>query len=109
MSKLRGNHTTTTRTTADQREFSAILRVAAQLQPPVLSLSANSNRLTATSITFIHRHLPNIVNLSLVGNKISSLDALSTLHFKNLRELILKGNPVRENAIANGQAEKYFL
>jgi len=109
MSKLRGNHTTATRTTTDQREFSAILRIASQLQPPVLSLSSNENRLTATSITFIHRHLPNIVNLSLAGNKISSLDGLSTLHFKKLRELILKGNPVRENAISNGQAEKYFM
>jgi nuclear RNA export factor len=72
----------------------------------VVSISLADNRLTSChAISTICQYLPELQNLSLQNNLLSNYKSLEQLKgphkLKKLRELILIGNPVREEAIAH--------
>lgn len=67
---------------------------------------------TGMILSTMSHYLPRLANLSLEGNLLKiwrDLDCISGKKGKleHLRELILKGNPIRELEYQNNRAEKY--
>ena len=67
---------------------------------------------SGTLLSTLGHYLPRLANLSLEGNALKvwrDLDSISGKRGKleHLRELILKGNPVREMEYQNNRIEKY--
>ncbi|KZV64741.1 NTF2-like protein [Peniophora sp. CONT] len=98
------------------KEGSVIFKMAAQLKPPVTTISLAHNHLQSLSkVATIAHYLPDIVNLSLEGNNLriwKDLDTISALtdrkdKLSKLKELILIGNPIREDDIKAGKLEAY--
>ncbi|CAO1620565.1 unnamed protein product [Parajaminaea phylloscopi] len=93
---------------------SVMWKLAAELYPSLVTLSlANNDFKTLTPCLTLPQHLPNIVNLSLEGNDLKWTKDLLTLSkskfgkLTSLRELMLTGNPVQENATAAMNEEGY--
>ncbi|KAJ1955295.1 nuclear mRNA export, poly(A)+RNA binding protein [Dipsacomyces acuminosporus] len=92
----------------DGKIFKAILVVAAQLYPNIVTMNLASNGLHSLKpIAELGYSFPNIRNLSLMNNMISDYRELnylsslgSTAPLKQLSELILIGNPLREAELA---------
>jgi nuclear RNA export factor len=90
-----------------------ILKIASQFQPPPVTISMANNGLDGSHcFATLHRWLPDIVNLSLTGNKVRSYKDMEIFGgpkwvLKKLRELILLENPLREVAVADGKIEEY--
>jgi len=109
-----------------------IFKLASQLKPPVRPIStlltypfsfiqvrtislANNNLQSTHVITTIAHYLPNLANLSLENNNLrvwKDLDSISQLSDKKdklskLRELILIGNPIREQEYKNNRVDSY--
>ena len=109
-----------------------IFKLASQLKPPVRPIStlltypfsfiqvrtislANNNLQSTHVITTIAHYLPNLANLSLENNNLrvwKDLDSISQLSDKKdklskLRELILIGNPIREQEYRNNRVDSY--
>ncbi|KAH9456385.1 hypothetical protein Pst134EB_012581 [Puccinia striiformis f. sp. tritici] len=100
----------------------AIWKLCTEICPNVRSISLADNQLQSLqpmSISSLVTHFPELSNLSLSGNRLSSytdLNPLSSINqnrkkgnttstpagFKSLRELILTGNPIRLNAEKDG-------
>lgn len=81
------------------------------LQVQTISLAYNSIGNGAILSTLSH-YVPNLANLSLEGNHLKLWRDLEYISGKkgkleHLRELILKGNPIRELEYQNNRAEKY--
>jgi nuclear RNA export factor len=98
------------------RVAAAIFKLAAELQPEVKTLSLANNGISSGAIlAAISRYLPNIVNLSLQGNKLSrfrDIDIIvgrkgSTVRLTSLKELIVAGNPMRDNEEVAGKLDSY--
>lgn len=98
------------------RVSAAIFKLAAELQPEVRTLSlANNNIPNGGIIAAVGRYLPNIANLSLQGNKLErvrDLDIItgrkgSSSRLTSLKELILIGNPCRENEVQVGKYDEF--
>jgi nuclear RNA export factor len=98
------------------RVAAAIFKLAAELQPEVRTLSlANNNIPNGGIVSAIARYLPKLANLSLQGNKLERLRDIDivtgrkapSFRLTELKELILAGNPVRENEIQAGKYDEF--
>ncbi|KAJ6468355.1 hypothetical protein C8R45DRAFT_1018431 [Mycena sanguinolenta] len=94
------------------REAGVIFKLASRLKPPVETLSLSNNGLSGQHLTYLDKYLPRIVNLSLQNNNLrmwKDLDPISSRREKlvHLRELVLLGNPIREQEYINGNADRY--
>ncbi|KAH6909208.1 hypothetical protein BKA70DRAFT_1477020 [Coprinopsis sp. MPI-PUGE-AT-0042] len=83
------------------REAGVIFKLAGELKPPPKTLSLANNGMNGEHLQYLAKYLPNIVNLSLQGNNIRTVKDLDTIsarrnQLNQLRELVLIGNPVRE-------------
>ncbi|KAG0148217.1 hypothetical protein CROQUDRAFT_714639 [Cronartium quercuum f. sp. fusiforme G11] len=102
---------------APQKTASAIWKLCHEMYPNIRSLSLAENNLSTLrpmSIGSLVATLPDLENISLAGNRLTAFSELnpfsptvggggdqkSGLH--HLRELILKGNPIRTNAEKEG-------
>lgn len=73
---------------------------------------AHNNISSGVYLQSLYHYLPKLANLSLEGNNLKmwkDLDYISGRRGKleNLRELILKGNPLRELEYQNNRVDKY--
>lgn len=97
----------------EAKELQVIMKIASHYQPVPITISMANNGLDGSHIfASINRYLPNVVNLSLTGNKIRSMKDTeifggSKWILKKLRELILLDTPLREVAVADGKFEDY--
>ncbi|KAJ7671531.1 hypothetical protein DFH06DRAFT_1177844 [Mycena polygramma] len=94
------------------REAGVIFKLAARLKPPVETLSLANNNLNGQHLTYLDKYLPRVANLSLQNNNLrmwKDLDPISSRKEKmlNLRELVLMGNPLREQEYRNGNQDRY--
>lgn len=95
------------------KEVAVIFKLAGQLKPEIQTMSLAHNAISSGQILSILPHyLPKLANLSLEGNSLKvwkDLDFISGKRGKleHLRELILKGNPIRELEYQNNRVEKY--
>ncbi|KAF8150881.1 hypothetical protein B0H34DRAFT_155075 [Crassisporium funariophilum] len=94
------------------RDAAVIFKLASQLKPEVQTLSLANNNLTGPLLVQLCRYLPKIVNLSLQNNKIRDKKEIGMIvprkdKMIHLRELILTGNPIREQAYKTGAGPAY--
>ncbi|KAF8969136.1 hypothetical protein BDZ97DRAFT_1796150 [Flammula alnicola] len=94
------------------RDAAVIFKLASQLKPEVQTLSLANNSLTGSLLMQLSRYLPNIVNLSLHNNRIRDKKEITMIvprkdKMIHLRELILTGNPIREQAYKMGVGATY--
>lgn len=95
------------------REASVLFKLASHLRPAVQTLSlANNNISSGQLLSTLAHYLPKLANLSLQNNNLKvwrDIDFISGRKGKleHLRELILLGNPLREQEIQNGKGDKY--
>ncbi|KAF8207061.1 hypothetical protein K438DRAFT_1815618 [Mycena galopus ATCC 62051] len=94
------------------REAGVIFKLASRLKPPVETVSLANNGLSGHHLTYLDKYLPRIANLSLQNNNMrvwKDLDPISSRREKllHLRELVLMGNPIREQEYQNGNADRY--
>jgi len=103
---------------APLRTAGAIWKLCKEICPNVRSISLADNQLQSLqpmSINILVATFPELVNLSLAGNRLAQFSDLNALSpttrrnnttsffgFKKLRELILTGNPIRLNAEKEG-------
>lgn len=98
---------------SSSRVGAVIFKLASQLQPPVETISLGDNNISnGETFRDINRYLPNLKNLSLAGNKLKDMRDLDNLSSKRgklvqLRELVLAGNPVREDRVKAGSYERF--
>ncbi|KAF8588268.1 NTF2-like protein [Ramaria rubella] len=95
------------------KEAAVVFKLASQLKPEVLSISLANNGLTnAQPLQTLSHYLPGLRNLSLANNKLKlwkDLDYLSARkgRFLHLKELVMNGNPMREDQIPTNRLDKY--
>ncbi|RDX57556.1 NTF2-like protein [Lentinus brumalis] len=95
------------------KEAQVILKIASKLRPEIETISLAHNGFTSGRImTFLAHYLPKLKNLSLEGNSLASWREIEYISGKRgrleeLRELILKGNPIRELEFKNNRAQTY--
>ncbi|PWN42678.1 NTF2-like protein [Ceraceosorus guamensis] len=100
------------------REISlAMFRLAQDMFPGCVTISlAHNNFKTLMPVNALPQYLPKLQNLSLESNDLKwvrdliwqpSMKGRPTPRFASLKELMLLGNPVRENATAAGNAAGY--
>lgn len=90
------------------KDIGAVMwKLASELYPGLTTLSLGNNDLkTLAPLSQLPQHLPSIQNLSLEGNDLKWTKDLSTFaknkngSLKNLRELMLTGNPMQQNAVS---------
>ncbi|KAI9319358.1 hypothetical protein BX666DRAFT_1925479 [Dichotomocladium elegans] len=90
-----------------------MMKLAGDMFPTTVSISFARNTLkNVQPISTVAQFLPGIQNLSLEGNRISSFAGLDALagqgKLKNLRELVLHGNPVYESERKRGNDRGYI-
>jgi nuclear RNA export factor len=95
-----------------------ILKLASKLEPRIVTLSIANNSFTSLSgLSTLNHYLPQLANLSLEKNQIKSYRDLDRLlptsktgakpDVSALKELILKGNPLRKIEEEKGQLIHY--
>ncbi|KAK7461961.1 nuclear mRNA export, poly(A)+RNA binding protein, variant 2 [Stygiomarasmius scandens] len=94
------------------REAAVIFKIASQLKPEVQSVDLTKNNLMGTHLSLLGHYLPRLANLSLKDNNVRNYRELDSLSGKkeklmNLRELIMAGNPLREEEIQKGLGDKF--
>ncbi|THV01015.1 NTF2-like protein, partial [Dendrothele bispora CBS 962.96] len=94
------------------REAAVMFKIASQLKPEVQSLDLSKNNLIGSHLSLLGHYLPRLANLSLKDNSIRNYRELDSLSGKkekliNLRELIMAGNPLREEEIQKGLGDKF--
>jgi len=94
------------------RDAAVIFKLASQLKPEVQTLSLANNGLTGALLMQLSKYLPKLANLSLQNNKIRDKKEISMIvprkdKMIHLRELILIGNPIREQAYKIGVGANY--
>ncbi|KAI9264342.1 hypothetical protein BDA99DRAFT_509076 [Phascolomyces articulosus] len=82
----------------------ALMKLAGEMFEHVISISFNNNRFrNVQQVSTMTQFLPSIQNLSLENNVITSFSGLDAIcgtgKLKYLRELILRGNPVKDSEI----------
>ncbi|RKP26337.1 hypothetical protein SYNPS1DRAFT_14337 [Syncephalis pseudoplumigaleata] len=90
----------------DSHTGAVLMKLVKEMFPEVISISLANNQLTSCqSISTICQYLPELQNLSLQNNLLPDYKSIEQLRgpnkLKQLRELILTGNPVREESIAH--------
>ncbi|KAG8815958.1 nuclear mRNA export, poly(A)+RNA binding protein [Serendipita sp. 399] len=97
----------------ESKELQVIMKIASQLDPAPITISMAHNGLDGSHIfSSLHRYIPNVVNLSLTGNKVRSSKDMEIFAgpkwvLTKLRELILLDNPICEGALSHGKIEEY--
>ncbi|KAH7099602.1 NTF2-like protein [Auriculariales sp. MPI-PUGE-AT-0066] len=95
------------------RTGAVIFKLASQLKPaPVTVTLANNNLRSTTDFLTLSHFLPAIRNLSLEGNSLRYFKDIEPFasrkgRLTQLRELILAGNPLRDNEFAAGKGEQF--
>ncbi|KAL0577983.1 nuclear mRNA export, poly(A)+RNA binding protein [Marasmius crinis-equi] len=94
------------------REAAVILKLAKELKPEVQSLDLSNNKWSGQDLAVLGHYLPQLANLSLNNNNIRlyrDLDHVAGRKGKLLvlRELILTGNPLREDELKKGKGEHF--
>ena len=98
---------------ATGKEGATIFKLASQLKPEPVTISLANNGFTSSiHLATLQHYLPSIRNLSLENNELKTFRDIETFSSRKgrllkLRELILVGNPVRENEYKNGRADRY--
>lgn len=80
------------------------------LHVKVATISFASNQLrTLHPLLALADHLPDVVNLSFEGNLIADLAGVEPClkRLSKLREIVLRGNPIAENAAKSGREADY--
>lgn len=95
------------------QEMAVIMKLASKLEPTPTTISlANNNFRNGLYLQTIHRYLPKLANLSLANNALRDFNQLEFISSKkgkliHLRELVLTGNPLRENLVKANNLSKY--
>ncbi|KAF9266467.1 NTF2-like protein [Marasmius fiardii PR-910] len=94
------------------REAAVIFKLAKELKPEVQSLDLSNNKWNGNDLALLGHYLPQLANLSLHNNQLRlyrDLDHLAGRKGKLmvLRELILTGNPLREDEVNKGKGEHF--
>lgn len=92
----------------------AMMKLAGEMFQDIVSISFARNHLkNVQQISTLAQYLPNIQNISLQDNLIKeyeNLEAISgTGKLKNLRELLLTGNPLRESEIKQRNNDRGYI
>ncbi|KAH9928646.1 uncharacterized protein B0H18DRAFT_999876 [Fomitopsis serialis] len=96
-----------------EKELSVVFKLASVLFPEVQTISLAYNNLVSGKVLMrLPHYLPNLVNLSLQGNKLGvwkDLDYISSrkARLPQLRELILLDNPLRNAQYEKDNGERY--
>ena len=82
----------------------ALMKLAGEMFENVISISFANNRFrNIQQVSTMTQFLPSIQNLSLENNVITSFSGLDAIcgagKLKHLRELVLRGNPLKESEI----------
>ncbi|KAL1937475.1 hypothetical protein VTO73DRAFT_13198 [Trametes versicolor] len=110
---LKRNRLTSPTSQDATKEAQVIFKIASQLKPEVETISLAHNGLTSGRIMVpLAHYLPDLVNLSLEGNRLGGWKEIDYIASKRgrlqkLRELILRGNPMRELDYKNNRAQQY--
>ncbi|RDB26344.1 mRNA export factor mex67 [Hypsizygus marmoreus] len=96
----------------DSRDAAVIFKLAGQLVPKVQTLSLAKNNLQGPHLQHLSHYLPHLANLSLQDNRLRTwrdLDFISSRRGKllHLRELVLLGNPIREQSFREDNGQRY--
>lgn len=99
-------------TTTSSKLFLALMKLLADEKMDVVSITLEGNKLKDVSgVTSLAQSFPKLRNLSLANNDISRYRDLDAWSAKNklaeLQELILTGNPVREDEMAKNREIEY--
>lgn len=99
-------------TSTSSKLFLALMKLLTDEKKEVISVSMESNKLKdVAGISALAQHFPKLRNLSLAQNDIRKYQDLGAWSSKNklanLQELILTGNPVREQEISKGREVEY--
>ncbi|EPB85258.1 hypothetical protein HMPREF1544_07939 [Mucor circinelloides 1006PhL] len=92
----------------------ALMKLAGEMFSDVVTISFARNHLkNVQQISTLAQYLPNIQNLSLQDNLIKEYDHLEALSgtgkLKYLRELLMAGNPLRENEIKQRGNDRAYI
>lgn len=98
--------------TQDARSAGLIFRLTQKLAPPVLTLSLANNNLSGIHLAYLDKHLSGLRNLSLQNNNLKEYSDIGFLSsrrnkMKQLRELVLIGTPLYEDAYRVGRGDHY--
>jgi nuclear RNA export factor len=99
-------------TSASSKMFPALMKLLSQEKMDVLSVNLEGNKLKDVSgVSTLAQTFPKLKNLSLANNEIRRYNNLDAWAGKNklasLQELILTGNPLREDEMAKNRAVEY--
>ncbi|ORY87606.1 hypothetical protein BCR37DRAFT_353284 [Protomyces lactucae-debilis] len=99
-------------TSASSKMFPALMKLMSQEKMDVASVNLESNKLRdVAGISTLTQTFPKLRNLSLANNdfrKYANLDAWAGKNkLANLQELILTGNPLREEELAKNRSVEY--
>jgi nuclear RNA export factor len=82
----------------------ALCKLISDNCPEIKTLSLANNKITDTNFfSTLSNRIPNLENISFKDNFIKTFDDLKPFNgerFKNLRELILDGNPIRDKELS---------
>jgi hypothetical protein len=82
----------------------ALCKLISDQCPDIKTLSLENNRISDTMFfSTLSKRIPDLENISFKDNLIKTFDDLRPFHgkeFKNLRELILDGNPIRDKELS---------
>lgn len=92
-----------------------LFKLAGELTPPCKTISLANNNLTNThNLSSLNHYLPSLNALSLENNKIRSMRDLDGLSIKaakasisSITELVLTGNPIKEEAITHSRIDTF--
>ncbi|TFY59090.1 hypothetical protein EVJ58_g6007 [Rhodofomes roseus] len=96
-----------------EKELSVMFKLASVLYPEVQTISLGYNNfITGKVLSRLSHYLPNLVNLSLQGNRLATWRDLDYISGKKgrltqLRELILLDNPLRKAEFEKDNGERY--
>ncbi|ORE04191.1 NTF2-like protein [Rhizopus microsporus var. microsporus] len=92
----------------------AMMKLAGEMFQDILSISFARNHLkNVQQISTLAQYLPNIQNISLSDNLIKEYEGLEAISgtgkLKNLRELYLVGNPLRESEFKQRNSDRAYI
>lgn len=92
----------------------AMMKLAGEMFQDIISISFARNHLkNVQQISTLAQYLPNIQNISLSDNLIKEYEGLEALSgtgkLKNLRELYLVGNPLRESEFKQRNSDRAYI
>ncbi|CAO3685472.1 unnamed protein product [Rhizopus stolonifer] len=92
----------------------AMMKLAGEMFQDIVSISFSRNHLkNVQQISTLAQYLPNVQNISLQDNLIKEYEGLEafsgTGKLKNLRELLLAGNPLRESEFRQRNSDRGYI